>query len=152
MSILSKTPLNPGSIAFEESKPTLIFTNAQFFVFSFFMIVFATCFLVVVYTFHIFKNKRLTYPSCRAAMFVGIEFAIFSFGRPYFLWNLNIFRLFVPWYLLFDSLPPFGPAIRTLIIILSVLIILSCILTFLTLHADRELVKATSVKKEESKI
>lgn len=152
MSVLSRTPLNPDSIAFETNKPALMFTNAQFFVFSFFIIVFCTCFLVLFTLFISSRTSDLLIPLAGIAMFVGIEFAIFSFGRPYFLWNLNIFRLFVPWHLLFDSLPPFGPAMRTLIIILSVLIILSVVLTFLTLHADRKLVKVTNVKKEESKI
>ncbi len=152
MSILSKTPLNLGSIAFEESNPALVLTNLQFFVFSFFMIVIGTCFLVLLSLFISSRTSDLLIPLAGVAMFVGIEFAIFSFGRPYFLWNLNIFHLFAPWYLLFDSAPPFGPALRTLIIIHSVLIVLSVVLTFFTLHDDRKLLIVPSINKEESKI
>lgn len=134
MSGISNTSLNFEMTAFESANPNIVFNNAQFYLFSFTMILIGMLFLVLVILLISSKTNDSLIPLASVGLFCGIEVVLFALHAPYYLWDLNIFRLLKPYSLLFDSNPPFSPALRAIIIIISIFMVLSCFFIWMSLR------------------
>lgn len=134
MSSISNTPLNFEMTAFESANPDIAFNNAQFYLFSFTMILIGMLFIVLVILLISSKTNDSLIPLASVGLFCGIEAVLFALHAPYYLWDLNIFRLLTPYSLLFDSSSLFSPALRAIIIIISIYMVLSCFLMWMTLR------------------
>jgi len=135
MSSISQTPIYFKSMVFESANPDIKLSTAQFYLFSFAMILIGMLFLALLTSLISSKTDESLIPFASVGLFFGIEAVLFSFRTPYYLWEINIFRLLKPYWFLFPSNPPFCPAHRAIIIVTTIFVVISCFVIWMLFGA-----------------